>query len=47
MSDDQQDTIEDDVKKAKGKAFIKKLIITKVILLIIMAGVGYYLFLTI
>jgi len=47
MNDDQQDATKDDIKKTEGKAFIKRLIITKLILLIIMAGVGYYLFLTI
>ncbi len=47
MSEAQQDTSEEAIKKAAGKAFIKKLIIAKVILLIFMAGVGYYLFMTI
>jgi len=46
MSDNQQTTT-DEKNKADGRAFIKKLIIGKVIFLIIMAGVGYYLYLTI
>ncbi len=47
MSNDQHPATEEDIKKAEGKAFIKKLIIAKVILLVFMAGIGYYLFMTI
>ncbi len=47
MSDEHQTTAEDEKSKVAGKAFIKKLIIGKVIFLIVMAGVGYYLYLTI
>lgn len=48
MSDNQQLSLEDeDKKKAEGRAFIKKLIIGKLILLIVMACVGYYLFISI
>ena len=42
MSDDV-----DAAKRAQGRSFIKKLIIGKVILLIIMLGIGFYLYSTI
>ena len=49
MSDNQSPTPEEieAQNKAAGKAFIRKLIIGKVILLIVLSGVGYYLYLTI
>ncbi len=47
MSDAQQHSTEDEQKRALGRAFIKKLIIGKVIFLGLMGGIAYYLFQTI
>ncbi len=44
MSDAQPHSTEDELKKAQGRAFIKKLIIGKVIFLGVMGGIAYYLF---
>ncbi len=44
MSDARTHSTEEADKRAQGRAFIKRLIIGKVIFLTIMGGIAYYLF---
>ncbi len=47
MNDNQQNSPENKNNKTESSASIKRLIIAKLILLIIMTGIAYYLFMTI